>query len=322
MGVLLVLSLGAAGWWFGKRWQLYLLLPLACIWFHALVSGLPVSVVRAAIMGSVFLAALAPGRPRSVLPSLALAAAVMAAVDPQLLNQVSFHLSFAAMAGIVLVLPYQASIAETITDRLDITGGWRRQWGLQGLSNWVLAALVVSLAATLATLPLVAFNFHWIPLFGIFVTVLALPALPFVLLGSLITALAGLASPVLGQFFGWLTWVPLSYLLGLVNLAPGETVSGSWVGAPLVWAWYLVLGGVLLLPGGLRYLRVLSSRLATGVQRPAVGSEATAWPSGSALWFLGLALILAAAGTLLWVQVFSGPDGNLHVHVFDVGQGG
>ena len=129
VGVLLVLSLGAAGWWFGKRRQLYLLLPLASIWFYALVSGLPVSVVRAAIMGSVFLAALALGRPRSVLPSLALAAAVMAAIDPQVLNQVSFQLSFAAMAGIVLVLPYQARIAETITDRLNITGGWRRQWG-------------------------------------------------------------------------------------------------------------------------------------------------------------------------------------------------
>ena len=137
VGVLLVLSLGAAGWWFGKRRQLYLPLPLASIWFYTLVSGLPVSEVRAAIMGSVFLAALALGRPRSVLPSLALAAAVMAAIDPQVLSQVSFQLSFAAMAGIVLILPYQARIAETITDRLGITGGWRRQWGFQGLSNWV-----------------------------------------------------------------------------------------------------------------------------------------------------------------------------------------
>ena len=151
--------------------------------------------------------------------------------------------------------------------------------GLQGLSNWVLAALVVSLAATLATLPLVAFNFHRIPLFGIFGTVLALPALPFVLLGSLITALAGLANPVLGQFFGWLTWVPLSYLLGLVNLAPGETVSGSWVGAPLVWAWYLVAGWGA--PATRRPALLESPLEPSGYQSPA--SSRWEWGYGAAL---------------------------------------
>ena len=102
---------------------------------------------------------------------------------------------------------------------------------------------MVSVAATLATLPLIAFNFHQVPLLGIFVTVLALPALPFILVGSLATALAGLVRPAIGQFFGWLTWVPLSYLLGLVDLAPGKTVSGTWAGAPIVRAWYIVLGG-------------------------------------------------------------------------------
>lgn len=61
------------------------------------------SVARAAIMGSVFLAALALGRPRSVLPALGLAAAVMAGQSPNVLWSVSFQLSFAAVAGIALL---------------------------------------------------------------------------------------------------------------------------------------------------------------------------------------------------------------------------
>jgi competence protein ComEC len=160
----------------------------------------------------------------------------------------------------------------------------------------------------------VAFNFHQIPLFGIFATMLALPMLPLMLLGSLLAAVAGLIAPSLGQLFGWLAWPPLSYLLGLVSLTPGTTVSGAWVGPPLVWVWYILMGGVLILPGAVSYLKGLSSRLA-------VRSLGALQPSSATLSLLGLFLILTVAAILLWAQVFSGPDGKLHVYFFDVGQG-
>jgi competence protein ComEC len=35
----------------------------------------------------------------------------------------------------------------------------------------------------------------------------------------------------------------------------------------------------------------------------------------------GAALVLGVSGMLLWAEVFRGPDGNLHVYFFDVGQG-
>jgi competence protein ComEC len=323
VAILLVPALAVAAWGLGRRRQIYLLLPLASIWFYALVSGLSVSVVRAAIMASVFLGALAVGRPRSALPALALSAAVMAAVDPGSLRQVSLQLSFTAVAGIALASSYQARIREAVTlswSRFPLDPWWQR-WG-RFLASWVLIALVVSAAATLATLPLVAFNFHQIPLFGIFATMLALPMLPFMLLGSLLAALAGLIAPPLGQFFGWLAWPPLSYLLGLVSLTPGTTVSGAWVGPPLVWVWYILMGGVLILPGAVSYLKGLSSRLAVRSLGVLQGSSRNRdQPSSATLTFLGLFLILTVAAILLWVQVFSGPDGKLHVYFFDVGQG-
>jgi len=320
VGILLVLCLSAAGWMLGRQRQIYLLVPLAAIWFYALISGLPPSVVRAAIMGSIFLGALALGRPRSILPALAFGGALMTAVDPRVLTQVSFQLSFAAMAGIVLALPYQASIREKITGGPDAEGIWWQVW-LRYIAGWTAAALIVSLVATLATLPLVAFNFHRIPLFGIVVTALALPSLPFILAGSLGTALAGLIHPVLGQMLGWLAWVPLSYLVELVSLAPGTTISGGWVGGPLIWAWYLILGGLLLLPGGLSYLQNLRSRVNFRIEGLASSSLPHLRPNGKTLGVLGGAIILAVSGTLLWAQVFSGSDGKLHVYFFDVGQG-
>jgi competence protein ComEC len=220
----------------------------------------------------------------------------------------------------ILALPYQAKVAAIIRGGLGSNSPLWELW-LRHFLNWTAAGIIVSLAATLATLPLVAFNFHQVPLFGIPLTILALPMMPFMLAGSLATALAGLLHPWLGQFFGWLTWAPLSYFLGLVSVAPGATVSGSWVGTPLVWVWYLALVGLLLLPGGLGYLRRMVGNLIGLINRPAMSGPALLRPNGLTLSVLGIAAILAVSTSFLWAQVFSGPDGRLHVYFFDVGQG-
>ena len=56
-------------------------------------------------MGTLFLAARFSGRPGAGLPALSLAAAVMAGLDPSLLRDVSFQLSFTAMAALLLLAP-------------------------------------------------------------------------------------------------------------------------------------------------------------------------------------------------------------------------
>ena len=319
VGVMLVLSIAVAGVLMGRRRHFYLLLPLVFIWAYALISGSPVSVIRAAAMGSVLLAAMALGRPRSTLLALALAAAVMAGVTPRVLEQVSFQLSFAAVAGISLALPYQAKVAEWISNSTESRSrGWQ---------PWVRAAFtltattaIMSVAATLATWPLVAFYFDRIPFAGIFVTLMALPALPFILLGTLATGLAGLIHPVLGQLVGLLAWVPLTYLVGLVSLAPAPTVSGSWVGLHLVWAWYGLLVGLLRAsqPGG---ARSLANRMVLSIRQWITAAAATARPARAAAVYLDVAALLVLGVSLLWGQVLSGSDGRLHVYFFDVGQG-
>ena len=320
VGVLLLLSLGAAGALLGRQRQFYLLLPLAAVWFYVLVSGLPPSSVRAAIMGSVLLAAMALGRPRSILPALALAAALMAAWNPQVLTQVSFQLSFAAMVGIVVALPLQNRLREKITSA-RIFGSGSGRTILVKILGGTAAALLVSLAATLATLPLVALNFDRVPLFGIFVTLLALPSLPFLLMSSLASALAGLAHTLLGQVFGLVAWLPLSYLLALVSNAPDTTISGSWMTKPLVWAWYLILAGLVFAPGlAGRWKRMRGHPIPlqswANVQGPAH------WhPREKALGIAVVALILSSIGIVFLVRSLDGADGLLHVHFFDVGQG-
>ena len=312
VGILLMLSLGVSAYLLGRRGQYYLLTPLVLIWVYALLSGLSPSALRAAIMGSVFLAALALGRPRSALPALALAAGVMAGVSPQMLRELSFQLSFAAVAGIALLA---FPLADWVRGRLGAITLAGNTWLVAPL-QWVVLSVVVSVAATVATLPLIAFNFHQAPTLGIPATVLSLPALPFILGASLITVVATFIHPTLGQVFGWVAWVPITYLVELVQLvglAPGSVISVPRFSGLLVWAYYGVLALAILAPAP---LKLLARGVSAGNVRGVGGRLA---PSGVGVLVPGLVLAVFAA--IAWSQAYSGPDGRLHVLFLDVGQG-
>ena len=156
------------------------------------------------------------------------------------------------MAGIAGALQLCGSFQVRLREKMAITRIFANGWAsplLRYILGGTAAALLVSLAATLATFPLVAFHFNRVPLFGIFVTLLALPSLPVLLVSSLVSAGAGLIHPLLGQVFGWVAWLPLSYLLLLVSHGPDTTISGAWIGKPFIWSWHLVLGGPALFAG-------------------------------------------------------------------------
>ena len=235
----------------------------------------------------------------------------------------SFQLRFAALAGIALALPLQPRMSAFINRRVTRDGYWWQPWAGFFLAGVATAALI-SLAATLPTWPLVAFHFQRIPWVGIPATMLALPVLPFALVGALFTAMLGLAHPVLGQILGWITWIPLTYLLKLVSWMPHLTSSGSWVGTPLVLAWYGILGGLMLLPGGLGRVARMMGWKAEPIQEAVTDIPGVSAGPPPAIWArigVGLGGLALAAAILLWWQFFNGPDGKLHVYFFDVGQG-
>ena len=312
VGVLVVMFLAGSAWLFGRRGNYFLIAPLVMVWAYALVSGLPPSVVRAAVMGSVYLLAVAVGRPGSILPALALGAGVMTAVSPEIIQRVSFQLSFAAVGGIALA---QSLIPQWSFAAGNPNQNWWQPWAFPLLRALSLA-LIISLAATLATWPLVAFNFNEVAVLGIIVTVLALPAMPFIMAGTFVAAVVGLFSVAVGQFFGWLVWVPLSYLIELVETAPGWTIQTDWAGVRLVWIWYSVLGGLLLLVTPGRMAR-LWAQFKDGTQ---VLTNHQSGPAKTVPIMFG-AVLMTFAAVALWWQVGTGGDGNLHVYFFDVGQG-
>ena len=312
VGVLVVMFLAGSAWLLGKRGLYFLAVPLIAVWAYALVSGLPPSVIRAAVMGSVYLVAVGVGRPGSILPALALSAGLMTAVSPEIIQRVSFQLSFAAMAGIALTQPF---IPKWPPATAGLHQSWWRPWALP-LVRAPLVALIISWSAMLATWPLLAFNFREVALPGIIVTVLALPAMPFIMAGTLAAAFMGLLNVTLGQWIGWFVWVPSSYLIELVELAPKWTIQTGWAGNWLVWVLYSALGTLLLL--------LTPGRFGWFWSQAKAGAQALARHPGEPAKTVPIiigAVLMTAAAVALWWQVGSAGDGDLHVYFFDVGQG-
>ena len=305
VGVVLGLVVPVAASLFGRRRGLYLLLPLGVIWLYVLLSGLSPSAERAAIMASLYLAAVALGRQRSALPALGFAAAFMVALDPQVVYDVSFQLSFAAMAGIITLWPPLEAAMRTLFVKVA-SGDGRLEW----LGYWAIASVAVSAAAVVATLPILAFYFHRIALLSIPATLIALPALPLILAASMATAIAGMVLPVLGQAIGWLAWLPLTYLLGTVQALPEWVIELDGVSQLLAWGYYGTLISVL----AWFRLRRRPFHFAPAIRRQTPGYV----NAPSRLFSLAP---LAAVAVLIWSANLTLPDGKLHVTFIDVGQG-
>ena len=294
---------------FWKPRLLVYLLPVAAVWLYAMLTGLAPSAERAAIMGSFYLAALYFGRQRHDFEALLLAALFITAFNPAALWQVSFQLSFLAMAGIVLVAPAL----------LEYVGG--QSSGDPGLGAGALrgaiAIVAMGLAATLFTWPAIAFYFHRVSLVGVPATVLALPAMPLVLLASLLTGLVGLASTQAALAFGWIAWLGLSYVTWVVQLfaaVPLAAVRLDGAGRALALGYYSVLGGTLL---ALRSSKRLRTDISSWAPRPTFALPRVPAVGGFQL----LGLCLAALAALAWWSAVPQPRDRLDVTILDIGQG-
>ena len=97
------LIISSFAWLIGRRQAA--LLALLAIAGYTVLTGASPTVVRAAIMGSLFVIATLVGRPGSAATAVALAAAVMTAWNPPVIDDVSFQLSFSAILGLIYLAP-------------------------------------------------------------------------------------------------------------------------------------------------------------------------------------------------------------------------
>jgi competence protein ComEC len=315
VSIIIAMLLSLCRLFFGRRRSIYIWLTLAAIWLYSILAGMNPPVIRATIMGSLFLVAEYLGRQRSAIIALAFAAAVMLGIQPGLLWSVSFQLSFLAMAGLVLFCPYLQDWG-----RKGVAKVFAGREVLATAGNVITDVFAASLASIVAVAPLIAYNFGIVSLVSLPATFFSLPALPFIIVTSGLVALTGLFATLAAQILGWLAWLFLSYLVFVVrgfDALPYSSLQVTTIPAWHVLGYYAVLAGVMVCFKYRNKLAYFSSRLTSGMKKLAQGILKPHL-GFSPKWLILPLLIIAI---LLWFAALTTPDDRLHVSFLDVGQG-
>jgi competence protein ComEC len=294
---------------------------LALIAVYVPLAGAGPSIQRAGVMGAAGLLATLAGRRASRLYALLLALGVTLAVDPGVAADVGWQLSFAAVGGIfVLAAPLRGAVASRI--------------GRSGLRGALAEGAAVTIAATLATAPLIAYHFETLSTTTLAANLLAMPAVaPAMWLG--------MVSAAVSQVPG----LPVEPLNGLDALLLGYVAQvAAWCGRP-GWAEVQVRLGAAGLAGcylGMtaaiaaavwvrRAGRLAAARRGGGPAAPArePGLSARLDRRGRRGARSVQMALLALAGVVLAATLAAGGSGpaaagplpGLRVEVLDVGQG-
>ncbi len=301
----------AAAWVFGRRRPTYFLLALAGVWLYAFLAGMEPPVLRAAIMFSLFLSSWWLGRPGVAMPSLLLTAAIMVGITPAILWDVSFQLSFVAVAGLILLFP--------------VFQGWGRRISLRESSALpsvlkpVIDGIAVGLAAIVATLPLSLYYFGDFSLFALPATIVVSLFLPGALMLAAATAVLGLISPPLAAFVGWSAWLFLTCMIEVVGGFGSVSIASLPVGPvhwALVWVYYAVIAALVCR----RQIGMVVSRLSGYAQRCAASLAGLARFSNRLPVRVCLGLLVVST-SLVWIAALAMPGEQLVVSFLDVGQG-
>ena len=223
-----------------RRWQVVSQVVLVvCIWAFVFLVGLPVSVVRAAVMLTVYAVCSLGHRDKMSLNTLAFTAMVMLIQNPLSLLDVGFQLSFMAVGAILVFMPLMES--------------WVSQAFLMEhrVVKWLWGMVAVSCAAQIGTAPLVAYYFGRFSTCFLLTNLIVIPAAMLIVWLSLTV----LVVPSLA----WMLAAVVSFQNGLLTkiaALPGASIEGLHPSGLQVTMVYVVIVSIWLLAGRLYPLRL------------------------------------------------------------------
>ena len=186
---------------------------LTFIGLFVLVTGARVSVVRAAIMISVFLIGDLFNRDPDPLTSLSVASLIMLIAEPVLLMNPGFQMSFLSVASIFMITP-----------RLDVL--------LAFLPRRLRLPLTVALGVQVLSLPVAAATFHVVPLLSPLANLIVVPLLAMLLWLTMIATVLGVIVQPLGALFGYAAAFAVAGIEWVTNTVADITGSIGYWGPP------------------------------------------------------------------------------------------
>lgn len=206
-------------------------IPAAVIF--AFMTGASPSVCRAAVMQSMLLLAPIVRRERDNATTLAASALLLLLQNPWCIASVSFQLSFAAVAGLMLFSsPFQMRIL-----------GMKKKPGR--VLRFLASGTSATLSATLSTLPLTVFYFGIVSIAAPIINLLVLWAVTGVFVLGFCSCILG----PLGPAAAWVTKLLSGYILGAAKLAASVPYAAAYPhNVPLmVWAVLLYVAAAAIL---------------------------------------------------------------------------
>ncbi|MBK7317656.1 ComEC/Rec2 family competence protein [Candidatus Villigracilis affinis] len=145
--------------------------------FYAFLVGADAAVIRATLMGTISLAARQLGRRNTGLNALAAVAFFMAFFNPLVLWDVGFQLSFFATLGLILYAEPFSNFTSNIISKFSKSD-------TSMLTRLINDYFVLTFAAQLTTIPIMAYHFKRISLISFIANPFILPVQPAVMVGS------------------------------------------------------------------------------------------------------------------------------------------
>ncbi len=227
-------------YWLARR-SSYLMLRVSCrkialiatipfLIAYALLAGAQTPVFRALVMVIVFIISFCIQRQKSPFTTLSLAALIILFINPKILFSVSFQLSFAAVAALISIIP---NLQHFVIRRNCASGG--KSHTLTSSYRWLTAALLVSMAATVGTAPLLIQSFNRISTVGIIANLIIEPLLCFWSLPlGLLSIIVHPLSPVFAEFLLRLGAFGIKVAMTITDFLAGFQLSNIWLPTPSI----------------------------------------------------------------------------------------
>lgn len=177
---------------------------LVLIFLFIIMVGAPASAVRAGIMGAILLYAQKIGRISNAARIMVFAAAIMLIFNPLLLRyDVGFQLSFLAVFGLIYIKP--------VFDELILKKIKKEEL------NGLLQIVATTLAAQIAVLPVLIYNFGRISFISPLTNILIVPFIPFLTAIGLIFIGGTIIWGFLGKILLWPVYLGVTYVLKIID---------------------------------------------------------------------------------------------------------
>jgi len=301
---------------------------------YALLVGGDAAVLRAAFMGGLFVTATVLGRRNTALVSLAFACWVMVLINPLFLWDLGFQLSSAAIAGLVLFTPSITALFEKMWPGMaggHLTGNHLVGEQSTGISSVASSAkgviygvlqdgLIVTIAASITTMPLVVYHFGRLSVVSLLTNLLIAPVQSVIMLiGSLAVVVGLTISEQIAQILFWLPWLSLVWTVIAVQWTAELPAASLDIASYGTTAFLMTYAGIALLRWRGTIIAWLGNLVGMNHSNPR--PEQRRQTQMLTRLLAPAAGLLSVVAILAWLLAFSQPDGRLHIHFLDIGQG-